>query len=73
MTGTVFYSLNQQSAFAGRIRRVNKRQEICEAVAPNEDVFATFATKGMARRLGTETKKSWALSHIHIAYLDRRL
>jgi hypothetical protein len=35
--------------------------------------MATFATKGMARRLCTAAKASWALSHIHIAYLDRRL
>jgi hypothetical protein len=24
----------------------------------------------MARRMGTESKKSWALSHVHIAYID---
>jgi hypothetical protein len=34
----------------------------------------TFATKGMARRIGsTATKPSWALSFIHIEYIDRRL
>jgi hypothetical protein len=33
----------------------------------------TFATKGMARRLGTATQPSWALSFIHIEYIDRRL
>jgi hypothetical protein len=33
----------------------------------------TFASKGMARRLGTQTKQSWALSHIHIAYINRKL
>ena len=27
----------------------------------------------MARRMGTETRQSWALSHVHIAYLDHRL
>jgi hypothetical protein len=70
---SLFYNLDQQAAFAGRLRRTNKRHEICENVAPNEDVLATFATKGMARRLGTAAKPSWALSHIHIAYIDRRL
>jgi hypothetical protein len=70
---SLFYTLDQQAAFAGRIRRTNKRHEICENVAPNEDVLATFATKGMARRLGTASKASWALSHVHIAYIDRRL
>jgi hypothetical protein len=70
---SLFYTLDQQAAFAGKIRRSNKRHEICEYVAPNQDVLSTFATKGMARRIGTETKPSWALSHNHIAYLDRRL
>jgi hypothetical protein len=27
----------------------------------------------MARRLGTQTKPSWAITHIHVAYLDREL
>jgi hypothetical protein len=70
---SLFYTLDQQAAFAGRLRRTNKRHEICETVAPNEDVMATFATKGMARRMGTAPRASWALSHVHITYIDRRL
>jgi hypothetical protein len=27
----------------------------------------------MARHMGMETKKSWALSHIHIAFMDQEL
>jgi hypothetical protein len=69
----LFYTLDQQAAFAGRLRRTNKRHETCETVAPNEDVMATFATKGMARRMGTAPKGSWALSHVHTTYIDRRL
>ena len=33
----------------------------------------TFCAKGMARRMGTETKPSWDVSHIHVAYIDVHL
>jgi hypothetical protein len=33
----------------------------------------TFATEGLAWRLGTKDSKSWALSHVHIAYIGKYL
>jgi hypothetical protein len=42
-------------------------------VSPTDEAGTTFGTKGMARRMGTESKQSWALSHIHVAYIDQRL
>jgi hypothetical protein len=62
-----------QITFNGKVRRERKRNELCAYVLPNEESLATFATKGMSRRLGTEVKPSWALSFGHISYIDNRL
>jgi hypothetical protein len=62
-----------QVTFNGQVRRENQRNTLCPYVLPNEESLATFATKGMSRRLGTEVKPSWALSFCHVAYIDRRL
>ena len=32
----------------------------------------TFATKDMERRLGHSSKPSWALSHVHIKWMDNQ-
>jgi hypothetical protein len=33
----------------------------------------TFSMEGLTQRLGLEVSKSWALSHVHIAYMDEYL
>jgi hypothetical protein len=68
-----FYTWDLHYTFPGRVRRDGGRDEVCDFVLPSEEAGVTFATKGLARRIGTQTKPSWALSHIHIAYLDQRL
>jgi hypothetical protein len=67
---SLYYTLNLHAAYPGQVRRERKRDEVRAFVMPSEESQATFATKGMARRLGTQTKQSWALSHVHIAYLN---
>jgi hypothetical protein len=42
-------------------------------VSHTDEDSTTLTASGMARRLGTEVKKSWALSHVHIAYIDSHL
>jgi hypothetical protein len=42
-------------------------------VSPTDEATTTLTASGMARRLGTEVKKSWALAHVHIAYIDQHL
>jgi hypothetical protein len=42
-------------------------------VSLTDEASTTLTASGMARRLGTEVKKSWALSHVHIAYIDSHL
>jgi hypothetical protein len=68
-----YYTWDLHHVYPGRIRRERERDTIRDFVSPSEQATMTFATKGMARRLGTATKPSWALSFIHIEYTDRRL
>jgi hypothetical protein len=42
-------------------------------VSPTNESTMLFAHTGMSHRMGTETKKSWALSHVHIAFIDTEL
>jgi hypothetical protein len=42
-------------------------------VSPTDESTMSFAHTGMARRMGTETQKSWALSHVHVAFIDSEL
>jgi hypothetical protein len=68
-----YYTWDLHHVYPGRIRRERGRDTIRDLVSPSEEATMTFATKGMARRIGTVTKPSWALSFIHIEYIDRRL
>jgi hypothetical protein len=70
---SLYYTWDMQVTFNGQVRRENKRNTLCSYVVPNEESLATFATKGMSRRLGTDVKPSWALSFCHIAYIDKCL
>jgi hypothetical protein len=49
---------------------VARRNEMSSASMFYKESMTMFATKGMARRLGTQTKPSWALSYVHIAYMN---
>jgi hypothetical protein len=67
----MFYTLDMQAAYPQQvIRNSNRRSMVYPRVSPCDKPIMTFATEGLARRLGTEVSKSWALSHVHIAYLD---
>jgi hypothetical protein len=70
---SLYYTWDMQYTFNGQVFRENKHNTLCSYVLPNEESLATFATKGMSRRLGTDVKPSWALSFCHIAYIDNRL
>jgi hypothetical protein len=50
-----------------------RRGMVMPVVSPTDEALTTLTASGMARRLGTEVKKSWALSHVHIAYIDAHL
>jgi hypothetical protein len=70
----LFYTLDMQDAFPRQVMRDRHRRGIIQPyVSPTDEFYTSFGASGMARRMGTETKKSWALSHIHIAFIDQEL
>jgi hypothetical protein len=72
--GSVYYAIDLQNAFPRQVLRDSQRRgQVMEQVSPTGEMGTTFCAKGMAGRMGTETKQSWALSHIHIAYIDAQL
>jgi hypothetical protein len=71
---SLYYTLDMQMAYPRQVLRDSQHRGIVvERVSPTDEAGTTFGTKGMARRMGTESKQSWALTHTHIAYIDRRL
>jgi hypothetical protein len=70
----LFYTLDMQDVFPRQIMRDRHRRRIIQPyVSPTDELYTSFGASGMARRMGTETKKSWALSHIRIAFMDQEL
>jgi hypothetical protein len=59
---SMYYTSDLHVAYPGQVHRDRKRELLCDYVIPSEESPATFATKGMARRLGTQTKPSWAIT-----------
>jgi hypothetical protein len=67
----MYYMLDIQAAHPQQvIRDSNRRSLVMPQVSPCDEPIMMFATEGLARRLGKEVSKSWALSHVHIAYMD---
>ena len=63
-----------QNAFPRQVLRDHQgRGLIHEYVSPCTKMNMTFAAKGMSRRLGTTTERSWAISHVHVSYIDQQL
>jgi hypothetical protein len=70
----LYYMLDIQDAFPRRVIRDRHRQGLIQPyVSPTDERYTRFGASGMARRMGTETKKSWAISHVHVAYMDQEL
>ena len=71
---SLYYILDMQNAFPRQVLRDRQgRGLIHEYVSPCTEMNMTFAAKGMSRRLGTATEKSWAISHVHVSYIDQQL
>ena len=49
------------------------RVRISRLISPTDSLHFTMQAKGMARRMGTASKPSWALSHVHVAYINTAL
>jgi hypothetical protein len=50
--------------------KVKQRVGFFPFVLPPDAAMVTFASKGMERRLGHSSKPSWALSYVHIKWMD---
>jgi hypothetical protein len=71
---SLYYTLDMQDAFPRQVLRDRAgRGLIHQYVSPCAEASMTFAAKGMSRRLGTASEKSWAISHVHVAYIDQAL
>lgn len=71
---SMYYVLDMQDKFPRQVLRDRAgRGLIHEYVSPCTETSMTFAAKGMSRRLGTASEKSWAISHVHVAYIDHSL
>jgi hypothetical protein len=69
-----YHSMHLSYAYPGRVMRDRfRRGMILEFVSPTEEAITTLSHSGMARRLGTFAKKSWALSPNHIHVIDQGL
>jgi hypothetical protein len=69
-----YHTLDMAVALPGQVMRDRfRRGMVMPYVSPTDESTMSFAHTGMARRMGTETQKSWALSHVHIAFIDAEL
>jgi hypothetical protein len=66
----MYYMVDSQLAFPQQTMKNKSRVSIHPHVVPPDSVMLTFASKGMERCLGSNSKPSWALSHIHIKWLN---
>jgi hypothetical protein len=71
---SMFYLVDTQTAFPRRaMRDGQRRMQIAAYVSPTDESTNVFTYKGLERRLGNNPQASWALSYVHIKYLDSRL
>ena len=70
---SMFYTWDFHMSHAGRARRSQRHVEILPLVNPADELSYTFQQHGMAARLGRRARKSMALKHQHIKFMDDQL
>jgi hypothetical protein len=71
---SMYYVLDMQDTLPRQVLLDRSGRGLVHAyVSPCAEASMTFAAGGMYRRLGTASQKSWAISHVHVAYIDRAL
>jgi hypothetical protein len=71
---SMFYLVDTQTAYPRRaMRDGQRRMHIADYVSPTDESTNVFTFKGLERRLGHNPQASWALSYVHIKYLDTHL
>jgi hypothetical protein len=66
----MYYMVDALLARPSQAMKVKNRVSFFPHVLPPDAAMMTFATKGMERRLGHSSQPSWALSYVHIKWLD---
>jgi hypothetical protein len=66
----MYYMVDSQLAYPHQTMKSQSRVSFQSHVAPPDSAMLTFATKGLERRLGSHSKPSWALSHVHLKWID---
>ena len=71
---SMFYMVDTQTAYPRRTMRDGQRRtHVADYVSPTDESTNVFTHKGLERRLGNNPQASWALSYVHIHYLDTQL
>jgi hypothetical protein len=71
---SMFYLVDTQTAYPRRaMRDGQRRMQIAAYVSPTDESTNVFTQKGLERRLGNNPQASWALSYVHIKYIDVHL
>jgi hypothetical protein len=66
----MYYMVDALMGRPAQAMKVKNRVSFFPHVLPPDAAMMTFATKGMERRLGHSSKPSWALSYVHIKWMD---
>jgi hypothetical protein len=66
----MYYMSDSLTSRPSQAMKVKNRVGFFPHVLPPDAAMVTFATKGMERRLGHSSQPSWALSYIHIKWLN---
>jgi hypothetical protein len=66
----MYYMVDSQLAYPHQTMKSQSCVSFQSHVAPPDSAMLTFATKGLEQRLGSHSKPSWALSHVHIKWID---
>jgi hypothetical protein len=73
-TASNFHSWDLSQCYPDQAMRDKQhRGHLVEHVIPTDAVSYSMLSSGMSRRMGDRAKPSWALSHVHVAYIDKSL
>jgi hypothetical protein len=68
----MYYMIDALLARPSQAMKIKNRLNFHMHVLPPDEAMLSFATKGMERRLGQTSKPSWALSWVHIKFMDEQ-
>jgi hypothetical protein len=68
-----YYIWDLSQCFPDRAVRDQRRGKLVAHVMPTDALSYSLFSAGMSRRMGDRSISSWALSHVHISYIDKNL